>query len=118
MVFSQLFIFYNLILVSTLLWFVTLLGRFFYTSEDNIDKRQNFECGFENTSTGDNQVNFKMTIIFSFLIVYEIELLLLLPLTFNILYSTWYLYQVLFIIVAIVYTCIWDIEANTLEYDN
>lgn len=108
----------NVVLVSTTLWIISYLGQTQYTPSDNIDKNENFECGFDNTSIGDNQMNFKNIIVFSFLIVYDIELLVLLPISFNILSVGYYIYAVLFIIATIMYTCIFDIESKTLEYDN
>jgi len=117
-VLSYLFIISNVVFVSILFWLLITAGQIFYISEDNLDKKENFECGFSNTSIGDNQLNFKNTIVFSFLLVYDIELLLLLPTAFNVFYIKFFIYQALLILFFIIYTCILDIEAKTLEYDN
>lgn len=117
-VLSYLFILSNVIFISLFFWALITLGQITYINEDNLDKRENFECGFDNTSVGDNQMNFKNTIVFSFLLIYDIELLLLLPTAFNVFFIKFYLYQALLILFVIIYTCILDIEAKTLEYDN
>jgi len=55
----------------------------------------------------------------SFLILYDIELLLLLPISFNINYAlTSGLYQTILVLFLIIMTCAMDLELDTLEYDN
>ena len=55
----------------------------------------------------------------SFLILYDIELLLLLPLSFDIVYvSTHGTYVLITTLVLILRTCLLDAETGNLEYDN
>lgn len=105
--------------VSTLFWALTLVGQHFLSKEDATSKKENFECGFENISVGENQLDFKNTVVLSFLIIYDIELLLLLPVSFNIFYiSHSGAYELLLILITVVGTCLIDVESGTLEYDN
>ena len=68
---------------------------------------------------GESSIDFKNSIVMSFLVLYDIELLLLLPVSFSIDYSiTHCAYQVIIIMTTVVVTCVIDLEAGTLEYDN
>lgn len=108
----------NVIGVSMLLWGISLLGKPFNQPDVNIDKQTNFECGFENTSMGDGSVIFKGSIVFMFLLVYDLELLLLMPIAMNAALLPQVIYPAMLILCTIAYTCWADIEMKTLEYDN
>ena len=109
----------HVVFVTTLFWVLTLVGQYFYKPEDSVHKKENFECGFENTTIGESQIDFKNSIVMSFLILYDIELLLLLPISFNINYAlTSGLYQTILVLFLIIMTCAMDLELDTLEYDN
>jgi len=101
-----------------LLWAIAEAGQLFYEKDENLDKNDSFECGFENTTLGDQQLNFKNIIIFSFLLLYDLELLLLLPVSFNIIFFQTNTTPILLLLGTLFYTCIWDIETKTLEYEN
>lgn len=103
---SFLYILPNIGIVMLLLWALALLGSFTYTKAVNDDKEESFECGFENTTAGDPQLRFKNSTVMAFLLVYDLELLLLLPISFNIsiLCTSWE--YVLLILAVIIYTCI------------
>lgn len=108
----------NITSVMLLLWFLAWLGSFTYTKAINNEKEEPFECGFENTTSGDAQIRFKNSTVMAFLLVYDLELLLLLPISFNI-QTLGNLIDFVFLVLAvIIYTCIWDIETNTLEFEN
>lgn len=116
---SFLFIIPNVVLVTTLFWFLTTIGQYFYKKEDSSSKKENFECGFENTALGESQINFKNSTVLSFLVLYDIELILVLPLSFNwhhvIDFGVYTLVAVLFVVFG---TCSIDLEVGTLEFDN
>ena len=104
-------------LVMLLLWSLSTIGSYFYEKNDTSDKTDSFECGFENTTVGDQQLNFKNIIIFSFLLLYDIELLLLLPISFNVIFFKTNTLAVISLLYILFYTCILDIETKTLEYE-
>lgn len=106
-------------LVSLLFWLLTLFGGYFYNKEDSAAKTENFECGFENTTLGEGQIDFKNSIVFAFLILYDVELLLLLPTSFNIFLTKQLgIYSLILVLTVITITCVLDAETGTLEYDN
>ena len=110
----------NILFITLLLWLLSFIGQYFYESEDNLDKNENLECGFENIELGESPINYKNLLVFIFLIIYDIELFLLLPLSFNVLYCTLSsnIYCYLIILSIIIYTCLFDVETGILEYDN
>ena len=101
-----------------LLWAIAIVGSYFYVKGLSDQKTDSFECGFENTSLGDAQLRFKNATVLAFLLVYDLELLLLLPISFNIGAGIVSKLPILLILGTILYTCIWDIETGTLEYEN
>ena len=116
---SFLLIIPHVMFVTTLFWLLTTIGQYFYKKEDSASKKENFECGFENINMGEVSIDFKHSIVMSFLILYDIELLLLLPLSFDIVYvSTHGTYVLITTLVLILGTCLLDAETGTLEYDN
>ena len=116
---SFLIIIPHVMFVTTLFWLLTTIGQYFYKKEDSASKKENFECGFENINMGEVSIDFKHSIVMSFLILYDIELLLLLPLSFDIVYvSTHGTYVLITTLVLILGTCLLDAETGTLEYDN
>lgn len=109
----------NAAFVSTIFWIISILGKHTYSAEPNKDKRESFECGFENNSKGYVSVHSKNTMAFIFLIIYEIEFLILLPVSFNVIsLSVVSKLFSFFIILTIMYTCLLDVEFESLSYDN
>jgi NADH:ubiquinone oxidoreductase subunit 3 (subunit A) len=115
---SFIFILPHAVAVMSLLWLLSFIGSYFYEKSDNLHKTESFECGFENTTFGDVQLQFKNITVLAFLLIYDLELLLLLPISFNIGFLGGLFTPTLLILATIIYTCIWDLETNTLEYEN
>jgi NADH:ubiquinone oxidoreductase subunit 3 (subunit A) len=51
-------------------------------------------------------------------LLYDLELLLLLPISFNIVFLKTNILAIVLLLGVLFYTCIWDIETKTLEYEN
>ena len=81
---TLLFLVPHVIAISFLFWGLTQVGQYFIKKEDSVDKEEGFECGFENTSLGEENTDFKQDIIIFFLLAYDIELIMILPVSFNI----------------------------------
>jgi len=116
---ANLFIVPQLILTSILLWTLSFVGRFKIHNYPNKNKVENFECGFDNTSRGVDNFFYKNKVAFCFLILYEIEFLLLLPAAFNSVHiGTTSAATLLAVSAAVLYTCVWDSETDSITYDN
>lgn len=94
--------------------------KVYIPSEDNKDKQESFECGFENITVGEAPKIYKNLPAFVFLIIYDVELLILLPLMLDITTSTTLnvVLMLLAIMATIIYTCLLDVELGAIEYEN
>lgn len=77
------FTIFNCIIVSSILWVITFLGSYYFNNKNNINQKEHFECGFN--VIGINLPNITLNFFFSaiFLLLYDLEFIVLIPLFFN-----------------------------------
>jgi len=108
---------FNCFLVSCILWLITFCGSYTYNQQNDINRGVHFECGFFSINKIIPAYNFNFILSAVFLILYDIELLVLIPALFNI-YATDFLslVHVFIFIFFLVFSLVIDIESNTVKW--
>lgn len=112
-----LFLIQNIILFCLIFWLLTWVGEFFYKKKNHATKRNFYECGFKSTSDVNIQINFNFSMICVFLILYDIEFTLLIPVFFNLYYI--FIFQFILIIIfiiLIIISLVYDWQMNALNW--
>lgn len=78
-----LFFFQNFIFFSLIFWGLTWAGEYFYKKKNHDAKKQFYECGFKVSTDTDIQFNLSFTLLCVFLVLYDLEFTLLIPVLFN-----------------------------------
>lgn len=111
------FIIFNTIIVSILLWFITFLGSYLYNVKNDLNRHVHFECGFFSTNKLTPEYNFNFIISAVFLILYDVEFLLFIPIFFNYNFiNVQILFFFLIFFLSVLYSLILDIETNTIKW--
>jgi len=112
-----LFFIINSLVTITILWLISTISVFFFKNFNNYDKKQFYECGFKSFSTLDFKLNIGAYPIVLCVLLYEFELLFLLPSLFDYGYyinSTVFFITLVFII-SVFITFIIDIKEGLLR---
>lgn len=112
-----LFIVYNCLLVSSLLWVITFFASYAYNQREDLKRESQYECGFDTLNY--NLPTYNINFIFSaiFLVLYDIELILLIPALFNYFFFQHALTVTFFIIFLAILICmLYDIECNVIHW--
>ena len=72
-------LFLNIIIVSTLLWAITVVPNHFKNQTTYEAKEETYECGFKNTYKLGLRTKIKVSAILAFLGLYEIEMFFFVP---------------------------------------
>lgn len=111
-----LFFLKNTIVVSFIFWLLTILGTKFFKKEENIHRHDFYECGFKTTQDLNLKLNFSFFFMSIFVVLYDVELVFLVPFLFNTtFFNTTSLSVVLFFIGVIFYTFVIDIITKVIE---
>lgn len=78
-----LFFFENIFIFCMIFWGLTWFGEYFYKVKTQTPKNQFYECGFKSINDINVESNFSFIIFASFLVLYDVEFLFLIPLAFN-----------------------------------
>jgi len=111
------FFFKNVIVFSLIFWLLLLLSSFFYKIKNQNSKKHFCECGFKSLSDINIQININFVMLCIFLILYDIEFILVFPLLFNITYA--YIIQIytfLLFILFVVISLFYDWQTNSLGW--
>jgi len=112
-----LFLIQNIFLFSLIFWLLTWAGEFFYKKKNHATKRNFYECEFKSTTNVNIQINFNFSMICVFLILYDVEFTLLIPMFFNLYYM--YVLQFFLLITfisLIILSLIYDWQMNALNW--
>jgi NADH:ubiquinone oxidoreductase subunit 3 (subunit A) len=74
----------NILLFGLIFWVLTWGAEYFYTKKNHLTKKQFYECGFKSNAELNIQINLNFPMLCVFLILYDIEFTLLIPMLFNI----------------------------------
>lgn len=112
------FFFKNTIIVSIVFWLLTIFGSLLFEKTEYKYKEDIYECGFKSTSDINFNLNYSFLISAIFLLIYDIELIFLIPFLFN--YDI-FNYNVLFIFFIFIFfiflTLILDILTNSIKWN-
>lgn len=78
------FFFQNIVLLTTLFWFLSWFGKKFFKEKNNSASYELFECGFLPTTNFNIKINFNIFLVAILLILYDVEFLFLVPFFYNI----------------------------------
>ena len=107
----------NIFLFVCIFWLLTWIGEYFYTRKDHVSKKQFYECGFKTITDVDIQLNMNFSILCLFLILYDVEFVLLIPIFFNFESITIFSYFVLIIFISlIILSLLYDWQMNALNW--
>lgn len=107
----------NIFLFSIIFWVLLYLSSYFYKIKNQSSKKHFCECGFKSLSDLNIQININFTMLCIFLILYDVEFVLLFPVLFNI-FSVGiaqHIYCTIFIIL-IISSLIYDWQTNSLSW--
>lgn len=107
----------NFLLIVFLFWLITFLGSFFYEKKENLNQNEFYECGFKSINNVNFSLNFGIFVTMIFVILYDIELLFLVPFLVN---STsvnlFGLLNILILYISILYTFIVDVYSEVVKW--
>lgn len=112
-----LFLVENIFIFTLIFWLLTWIGEYFFKKKNHKNKKKFYECGFKSISDINIQINFNFSLICVFLILYDIEFTLLIPILFNLYYISIFQYFILIIfIILIILSLIYDWQMNALNW--
>jgi len=102
------FLLQNILLISLLFWLLSFIGTKFFKKKNYTSSDEFFECGFLTTNKFNLTLNFNAYVICLLLILYDVELLFIVPYLFNIQYSTFttiivFLFFCFFVVFSLIY---------------
>lgn len=112
-----LFVIVNAVVFSLIFWILTFILKFYYSNKNFNYKLNFYECGFKSLNNIKIQYNINFILIILFLLIYDGEFLILIPLSLNIklLNFTSISLFVIFIFLLIA-TLLYDLIYNSLEW--
>lgn len=112
-----LFLIQNILLFCLIFWLLTWAGEYFFKKKSHKTKRNFYECGFKSTVDINIQINFNFALLCVFLLLYDIEFMLLVPLYFNLYNSGVFQFCILIIFVCfILLSLMYDWQMNALNW--
>lgn len=108
----------NTLIVTILFWVLTEFGNFFFDRFEYKTREDYYECGFKTTSDLNFNLNYSFFVSAIFLIMYDIELVLLIPFLFNyhlISYSS--IFSFIFFLIIIFITFVIDVMVDVVEWN-
>lgn len=108
---------FNFTVVSLILWLVTLLEVYVNKNTNHFIKSTVYECGFFSVSKNTVPISLNTIILVLFVFIYEIEFIILLPVTLN-----WFYINItnsinLIVIVYVIFiTLVLDFYLNKLNW--
>jgi NADH:ubiquinone oxidoreductase subunit 3 (subunit A) len=106
----------NTVVVSVLFWLLTELGNIFFDRVEYKNREDFYECGFKTTSDLNFNLNYSFFVSAIFLILYDVELVLIIPFLFNYtIMSDAAFFSFFFFIIIVFITFVVDIITNTIE---
>jgi len=112
-----LFFIQNVLIFSIIFWLLTFLGEYFFKGKNHKTKKNFYECGFKSVNDIDLQFNFNFLIICVFLVLYDIEFILMMPFLVNLYYVNFFsLIVFLTFFILIIISLLYDWQANALNW--
>lgn len=106
----------NAILFSFIFWILTFLFKFYYSNKIYNYKLNFYECGFKSLTNIKIQYTINFTLIMLFVLIYDGEFLILVPLALNVsLLNLHSLILLLIFLILLIITLAIDYAYNSLE---
>lgn len=115
---SFVFLFKSGFFLIFLFWLLTVVGSSFYNTESNKVKQDFYECGFKSLSDYCFTINTSVLVVMVFVVLYDIELLFLIP--YLVCYDYYTIYKktsILFFILCIFLTFVIDMYEDVIEWN-
>lgn len=107
----------NAIIFSLIFWIITFVFKFYYSNKNYNYKLNFYECGFKSLNNIKIQYNINFTLIMLFLLIYDGEFLILIPLALNInILNFTALFILILFMIFLIFTLIFDYVFNALEW--
>lgn len=105
------------IFFSFIFWILTFIFKYYYSNKNANYKLNFYECGFKSLNNLKIQYNINFTLIILFLLIYDGEFLILVPLALNIsILNFTSLFILLIFILLLIFTLLFDYIFNSLEW--
>ena len=102
---------------SLIFWIITFALKFYYSNKSFEYKLNFYECGFKSLTNVKVQYNINFILIILFLLIYDGEFLILIPLALNIsIVSFPSIFLFIFFIYFLIITILYDLIYNSLEW--
>lgn len=97
---------------------LSILGSLYYTKYMSLNKIEFFECGFESTSPITQGSTNQIIAVAMFMLVYDVELVLLLPVLFFLNTGVYVISTALtLILLMVILSCVWDTYSDAIHYN-
>lgn len=107
----------NAIFFSFIFWLITFIFKYFYSNKNYNYKLNFYECGFKSLNNIKIQYNINFILIILFLLIYDGEFLILVPLALNVnILNFVSLFIFLVFILLLIFTLLLDYVFNSLEW--
>jgi NADH:ubiquinone oxidoreductase subunit 3 (subunit A) len=107
----------NICLFCLIFWVLTILGEKYYKKKEHTSKKQFYECGFRSLSGNKIGINLNFTLLAIFLILYDVEFLVIYPVLFNFWSITFVQYVFFLIFISfIILSLYYDFQVNALSW--
>lgn len=108
---------FNASVFCLIFWGLSNLGNYFYKKKEHFSKKQYYECGFKSLSANKISINLNFVLFGVFLILYDIDFLMLYPALFNFTSVTLIEYAIFLIFIfLIILSLLYDYRANALNW--
>jgi NADH:ubiquinone oxidoreductase subunit 3 (subunit A) len=109
----------NAIFFSFIFWMLTFIFKFYYSNKTYNYKLNFYECGFKSLTNVKVQYTINFALIMLFLLIYDGEFLILVPLALNVsLLNINSLIILIIFIIFLILTLVIDYVYNALEWQN
>ncbi len=107
----------NAIVFSFIFWLLTFLFKYFYSNYNFNYKLNFYECGFKSLTNIKIQYNINFILIVLFILIYDGEFLLLIPVGLNVSVLNFSSVMILLLfLLLLIFTLIFDLIYNSLEW--
>lgn len=107
----------NATIFSFIFWILTFIFKYYYSNKNFNYKLNFYECGFKSLTNIKIQYNINFILIVLFILIYDGEFLMLIPVALNInILNFVSLFILLIFIILLIFTLIFDLIYNSLEW--
>ncbi len=107
----------NAVIFSFIFWILTFLFKYYYSNKNFNYKLSFYECGFKSLNNIKIQYNINFILIILFLLIYDGEFLILIPLALNVSSLNFVSLFLLFLfMILLIITLLYDYIYNALEW--